>query len=61
MRPPGKEGRSNSGNFSGLQDSVVKQLLAKIYGVKEASNIVVLGAILDPMHLQHNRLEVKLV
>lgn len=50
---------------TGVRDSVVNQLLAKIDGVKEASNILVVGLtnrpeLIDPALLRPGRLEVQL-
>jgi hypothetical protein len=50
---------------TGVRDSVVNQLLAKMDGVKEASNILVIGLtnrpeLLDPALLRPGRLEVQL-
>ena len=50
---------------TGVRDSVVNQLLAKIDGVKEASNVLVIGLtnrpeLLDPALLRPGRLEVQL-
>jgi hypothetical protein len=50
---------------TGVRDSVVNQLLAKMDGVKEASNILVVGLtnrpeLLDPALLRPGRLEVQL-
>ena len=48
-----------------LRDSVVNQLLAKMDGIKEANNVLVVGLtnrpeLLDPALLQPGRLEVQL-
>ena len=53
------------GDTSGVRDSVVNQLLAKMDGVKEASNVLVIGLtnrpeLLDDALLRPGRLEVKL-
>jgi vesicle-fusing ATPase len=50
---------------TGVRDSVVNQLLAKMDGVKEASNVLVVGLtnrpeLLDPALLRPGRLEVRL-
>lgn len=54
-----------SSDTTGVRDSVVNQLLAKIDGVKEAPNILVVGLtnrpeLLDPALLRPGRLEVQL-
>ena len=51
--------------LTSVRDSVVNQLLAKIDGVKEAPNILVVGLtnrpeLLDPALLRPGRLEVQL-
>lgn len=56
---------SMSSDTTGVRDSVVNQLLAKIDGVKEANNILVVGLtnrpeLLDPALLRPGRLEVQL-
>lgn len=56
---------SASSDTTGVRDSVVNQLLAKIDGVKEANNILVIGLtnrpeLLDPALLRPGRLEVQL-
>jgi vesicle-fusing ATPase len=56
---------STSSDTTGVRDSVVNQLLAKIDGVKEANNILVIGLtnrpeLLDPALLRPGRLEVQL-
>ena len=56
---------SVSGDTSGVRDSVVNQLLAKMDGVVEAPNVLVIGLtnrpeLLDPALLRPGRLEVKL-
>ena len=56
---------SMSSDTTGVRDSVVNQLLAKIDGVKEAPNILVVGLtnrpeLLDPALLRPGRLEVQL-
>ena len=56
---------SVSGDTTGVRDSVVNQLLAKMDGVKEASNVLVVGLtnrpeLLDPALLRPGRLEVQL-
>jgi vesicle-fusing ATPase len=56
---------SISGDSTGVRDSVVNQLLAKMDGVKEASNVLVVGLtnrpeLLDPALLRPGRLEVQL-
>ena len=55
---------SVSGDSTGVRDSVVNQLLAKMDGVKEANNILVVGLtnrpeLLDPALLRPGRLEVQ--
>lgn len=59
-----KRGSSTS-DTTGVRDSVVNQLLAKMDGVKEANNILVIGLtnrpeLLDPALLRPGRLEVQL-
>ena len=56
---------SVSGDSTGVRDSVVNQLLAKMDGVKEANNVLVIGLtnrpeLLDPALLRPGRLEVQL-
>jgi vesicle-fusing ATPase len=56
---------SASSDTTGVRDSVVNQLLAKMDGVKEASNVLVVGLtnrpeLLDPALLRPGRLEVQL-
>jgi vesicle-fusing ATPase len=56
---------SVTGDTTGVRDSVVNQLLAKMDGVKEANNILVIGLtnrpeLLDPALLRPGRLEVQL-
>lgn len=56
---------SMTSDTTGVRDSVVNQLLAKIDGVKEASNILVVGLtnrpeLIDPALLRPGRLEVQL-
>ena len=56
---------SASSDTTGVRDSVVNQLLAKMDGVKEANNILVVGLtnrpeLLDPALLRPGRLEVQL-
>ncbi|KAL3917888.1 MAG: hypothetical protein SGILL_004500 [Bacillariaceae sp.] len=56
---------SVSGDTTGVRDSVVNQLLAKMDGVKEANNVLVIGLtnrpeLLDPALLRPGRLEVQL-
>jgi DNA polymerase III delta prime subunit len=56
---------SITGDSTGVRDSVVNQLLAKMDGVKEASNVLVVGLtnrpeLLDPALLRPGRLEVQL-
>ncbi len=56
---------SVTGDSTGVRDSVVNQLLAKMDGVKEANNILVVGLtnrpeLLDPALLRPGRLEVQL-
>lgn len=56
---------SVSGDTTGVRDSVVNQLLAKMDGVKEANNILVIGMtnrpeLLDPALMRPGRLEVQL-
>lgn len=56
---------SVSGDTTGVKDSVVNQLLAKIDGVKEANNILVIGLtnrpeLIDPALTRPGRLEVQL-
>lgn len=56
---------SVSGDTTGVRDSVVNQLLAKMDGVKEANNILVIGMtnrpeLLDPALTRPGRLEVQL-
>mmetsp|Transcript_29296 Transcript_29296/g.69742 ORF Transcript_29296/g.69742 Transcript_29296/m.69742 type:complete len:905 (+) Transcript_29296:90-2804(+) len=56
---------SMTSDTTGVRDSVVNQLLAKIDGVKEAPNILVVGLtnrpeLLDPALLRPGRLEVQL-
>ena len=56
---------SMTSDTTGVRDSVVNQLLAKIDGVKEANNILVVGLtnrpeLLDPALLRPGRLEVQL-
>lgn len=56
---------SVSGDTTGVRDSVVNQLLAKMDGVKEANNVLVVGLtnrpeLLDPALLRPGRLEVQL-
>jgi len=56
---------SAAGDSSGVRDSVVNQLLAKMDGVKEAANVLVVGLtnrpeLLDDALLRPGRLEVKL-
>lgn len=56
---------SVSGDTTGVKDSVVNQLLAKIDGVKEANNVLVVGLtnrpeLLDPALTRPGRLEVHL-
>lgn len=56
---------SASSDTTGVRDSVVNQLLAKLDGVKEASNVLVVGLtnrpeLLDPALLRPGRLEVQL-
>jgi vesicle-fusing ATPase len=56
---------SVAGDTTGVRDSVVNQLLAKMDGVKEANNVLVLGLtnrpeLLDPALLRPGRLEVQL-
>ena len=56
---------SVSSDTTGVRDSVVNQLLAKMDGVKEANNVLVVGLtnrpeLLDPALLRPGRLEVKL-
>ena len=54
-----------TGDSTGVRDSVVNQLLAKMDGVKEANNVLVVGLtnrpeLLDPALLRPGRLEVQL-
>lgn len=54
-----------TGDSTGVRDSVVNQLLAKMDGVKEANNVLVIGLtnrpeLLDPALLRPGRLEVHL-
>jgi vesicle-fusing ATPase len=56
---------SVTGDSTGVRDSVVNQLLAKMDGVKEANNVLVVGLtnrpeLLDPALLRPGRLEVQL-
>jgi len=56
---------SMTSDSTGVRDSVVNQLLAKIDGVKEANNILIVGLtnrpeLLDPALLRPGRLEVQL-
>lgn len=56
---------SLSGDSSGVRDSVVNQLLAKLDGVKEMDNMLVIGLtnrrdLIDPALLRPGRLEVHL-
>lgn len=56
---------SMSSDTTGVRDSVVNQLLAKMDGVKEANNVLVVGLtnrpeLLDPALLRPGRLEVQL-
>lgn len=56
---------SMTSDTTGVRDSVVNQLLAKMDGVKEASNVLVVGLtnrpeLLDPALLRPGRLEVQL-
>jgi len=56
---------SMTSDTTGVRDSVVNQLLAKIDGVKEANNILIVGLtnrpeLLDPALLRPGRLEVQL-
>ncbi|KAG8469348.1 hypothetical protein KFE25_007866 [Diacronema lutheri] len=56
---------SNSGDTSGVRDSVVNQLLAQMDGVKAAPNVLVIGCtnrpeLIDPALLRPGRLEVQL-
>ena len=56
---------SMSSDSTGVRDSVVNQLLAKMDGVKEANNVLVVGLtnrpeLLDPALLRPGRLEVQL-
>jgi vesicle-fusing ATPase len=56
---------SASSDTTGVRDSVVNQLLAKMDGVKEANNVLVVGLTnrpesLDPVLLRPGRLEVQL-
>ncbi|KAG7342232.1 ATPase AAA [Nitzschia inconspicua] len=56
---------SVTGDTTGVRDSVVNQLLAKMDGVKEANNVLVIGLtnrpeLLDPALLRPGRLEVQL-
>lgn len=56
---------SVSSDTTGVRDSVVNQLLAKMDGVKEANNVLVVGLtnrpeLLDPALLRPGRLEVQL-
>ena len=56
---------SVSGDTTGVRDSVVNQLLAKMDGVKEANNVLVVGLtnrpeLLDPALIRPERLEVQL-
>jgi len=56
---------SMSSDTTGVRDSVVNQLLAKMDGVKQASNVLVVGLtnrpeLLDPALLRPGRLEVQL-
>mmetsp|Transcript_15456 Transcript_15456/g.22045 ORF Transcript_15456/g.22045 Transcript_15456/m.22045 type:complete len:1076 (-) Transcript_15456:118-3345(-) len=58
-------GSSTVGDSTGVRDSVVNQLLAKMDGVKEANNVLVVGMtnrpeLLDPALLRPGRLEVHL-
>lgn len=59
-----KRGSRTSGT-TGVRDSVVNELLAKMDGIKEATNVVVVGLtnrpeLLDPALLRPGRLEVQL-
>lgn len=61
----GRKRGSVSGDTTGVRDSVVNQLLAKMDGVKEANNVLVVGLtnrpeLLDPALLRPGRLEVQL-
>ena len=56
---------SMTADTTGVRDSVVNQLLAKMDGVREASNVLVVGLtnrpeLLDPELLRPGRLEVQL-
>jgi vesicle-fusing ATPase len=57
--------RGSTGDSTGVRDSVVNQLLAKMDGVKEANNILVIGLtnrpeLIDPALVRPGRLEVQL-
>eukprot|EP00804_Cyclotella_cryptica_P018939 CCRYP_006447-RA/>CCRYP_006447-RA protein AED:0.42 eAED:0.42 QI:0/-1/0/1/-1/0/1/0/72 len=59
-----KQGSMTS-DTTGVRDSMVNQLLAKMDGVKEAPNILVVGLtnrpeLIDPALLRPGRLEVQL-
>lgn len=61
----GRKRGSASSDTTGVRDSVVNQLLAKMDGVKEANNVLVVGLtnrpeLLDPALLRPGRLEVQL-